>query len=104
MTLVGYYFVLKKCSMQRQAGKRKMRNETADLGYGLRFDLRSTVYAPEVKVYRGQPPIFSTNVFFCNNFELLSPEQRFCHHCVPLVKVDQMIPNLSLKGHVQSLT
>ena len=40
-----------------------MGNETANLRCGLRFDLRSTVSSPEVKVERGQASIFNTNFF-----------------------------------------
>ena len=47
--------------------KEKMRKETPNVKGSLRFDLRSTGLAPEVKVYRDQTPIFSTHVFF-NNF------------------------------------
>ena len=53
--------------------KEKMRNETVDVECGLRFDLSSTLLAPEVKVYQGQPPIFCTNVFFCNSFSSITP-------------------------------
>ena len=38
--------------------KQQMRNVTADLKCGLRFDLSSTVKAPEVKVYPGEAPFF----------------------------------------------
>ena len=64
----GLLFCQKKMQHAATSGKKeKMRNETADLACGLRFHRRSTVKAPEVNVYRGQPPIFSTNMF-CNNF------------------------------------
>ena len=36
--------------------------------------------------------------------KLLRIEQLFCHHCVPHVKLDRMILNLTLKSQGQSLT
>ena len=39
--------------------KEQKRNDTVDADCGIKFDLGSTVQAPEVKVYRGQPPFLA---------------------------------------------
>ena len=87
-------------SDKRQKREDAQRNGRSEVW--LRFDLKPTVKAPEVKVYRGQAITFSSNVFSSITSDLLGPDHRFCYHCVRLVKTDRMIPNLTLKGQGQS--
>ena len=72
-----------------------MHNETTDLRCCLRFDLRSTVYAPELQSLPRSAPLL-TQTFFSPTSDPLGIEQRFCHR-VSLCETDRMIPNLILK-------
>ena len=88
-------------SDKRQKGEDAQRNGQCQVMF--RFDLRLTGKATEVKVYRGQAPIFSTNIFIK---ELLAygAQNIYFATIVFLVETDRMIPNLTLKSKGQSLT